>query len=361
MSEKPRSFKRFSPIQRFEHLVLIVAFLGLIVTGLPQKYADKEWARTLISLMDGVESARVAHRAFAILLLIETIYHLVSIGFKRFVLGQSGSMIPSRRDLRDAWDWLRFNLRINRERPKMPYYNFAEKLDYWIVFIGVIIMAITGLIMWNPIAVSDVLPGEIIPAARRAHGGEAIFLLLAILTWHLYGVLIKQFNLSMFTGRLSEKQMQQEHAAVLESEGEPARFTKDVIQQRRQRFYPVAVVLVIVLIGGLTWFLTSEDTALETVPRQEVRLFAPEISLDEGNAQVGEALWGTLRCARCHGENAAGIPNGAPSLRGTALTFDEFLLQVREGEGEMPAFTHLEISDVYALHLWTWLASSPTP
>lgn len=357
MSKNSAGVQRFSPRQRFEHWVLMVAFLGLALTGLPQKYAEQDWSQTLVSLMDGVENIRVVHRVFAVLLLIVIAYHVTIVAYKLWVLGKSASLAPRRRDFRDAVEWIKFNVHLKHQRPAMPHYNFAEKLDYWISVTGLAFLALTGLILWNPILVTDLLPGEVVPAAQQAHAGEALFMVLAIGLWHLYGVFIKQFNLSMLTGKLSQQQMEQEHAEALASEAPTPKYAAAEIQKRRQRFFPIAGVILVVLAAAMYWLLTTEDTALETVPRQEVQLFAPDLNLQEGDANVGEALWGTLRCSRCHGMEAAGVPDGAPGLRGLELTFDEFILQVREGGEEMPAFSHLEVSDVYVLHLWTWLTS----
>ena len=50
------------------------------------------------------------------------------------------------------------------------------------------VMGITGFMMWNPITATKYLPGEFVPAAKAAHGGEAVLAVLAILIWHMYGV-----------------------------------------------------------------------------------------------------------------------------------------------------------------------------
>ena len=65
-------------------------------------------------------------------------------------------------------------------------------------------MALTGFMMWNPLATIKVLPGEFIPAAKTAHGAEAVLAVLAIIVWHMYGVHVKRFNKSMWTGKLTE-------------------------------------------------------------------------------------------------------------------------------------------------------------
>jgi hypothetical protein len=76
-------------------------------------------------------------------------------------------------------------------------------------------MVITGFMMWNPIATTNILPGQIVPAAKAAHGAEAVLAILAIIIWHLYHVLVKTFNRSMYNGKLSEEQMLHEHPLEL--------------------------------------------------------------------------------------------------------------------------------------------------
>ena len=54
----PSEYTRFTAGQRFEHIVLLVTFSGLALTGLPQSYAEIGWVQTLIGFMGGIESIR---------------------------------------------------------------------------------------------------------------------------------------------------------------------------------------------------------------------------------------------------------------------------------------------------------------
>ncbi len=94
---------------------------------------------------------------------------------------------------------------VAKTPPQMGRYTFEEKMEYWAFAWGAIIMGATGFMMWNPISTVKFLPGEVIPAAKAAHGGEALLAVLAIIIWHMYGVHIKRFNKSMWTGKMSEK------------------------------------------------------------------------------------------------------------------------------------------------------------
>lgn len=354
----PEQYTRFGPVQRMEHVILLITFSGLALTGLPQTYAAEGWAKALIQVLGGVESVRIIHRFLATLLLAEAIFHGGVISYKLFVLGYRASMLPGIRDVRDALNWIAFNLGLRKEHPHLPRYNFGEKAEYLAVVWGTVLMAITGFMMWNPIATTRILPGTVVPAARAAHGAEALLAVLSIIVWHMYNVHFKRFNRSMFTGKLSHAAMEEEHGEELAAiaQGEAASLPPEIIARRKRRFWPYAVVMTILLTLGLIWFITFEDTAITTVPRQDVVVFAPQVTLQAGDAQVGAAIWPTLRCARCHGDTAEGGGDGG-SLRPLELDFDAFYAQVRNGTPDkMPAFSAGELPDSYLLHLWTWLA-----
>jgi hypothetical protein len=100
-------------------------------------------------------------------------------------------------------------------------------------------MVITGFMMWNPIATTGFLPGEAIPAAKAAHGNEALLAVLAVIIWHVYHVHLRRFNKSMFTGYLTEEEMLEEHPLELADlkAGVAARPLDPQVVARRQRAF----------------------------------------------------------------------------------------------------------------------------
>ena len=166
-------------------------------------------------LWGGIENLRSTHHVAATILMLVAIYHLVEIGHNVFVLRTRMSMLPGLQDVRDAWKALMYNLGLGKSRPQFGRYGFEEKAEYWALVWGILIMALTGFMMWNPLATIQVLPGEFIPAAKTAHGAEAVLAVLAIIVWHMYGVHIKRFNKSMWTGKLTEQEMLHEHPLEL--------------------------------------------------------------------------------------------------------------------------------------------------
>ena len=275
---RKKEYRRFNVSDRIEHILLLVSFTILVITGIPQKYAPAPWAETMIQLMGGIETVRIIHRISAIVLAIESVYHLFTVSYKMFVRHTRLTMLPGPKDVVNFIEAVKFNLGLSKTHPQYGRYNFEEKLEYWAVVWGTAIMGLTGFMLWNPIVTTKLLPGSSIPAAKAAHSGEALLAMLAIIVWHLYGVHIRTFNRSMFTGSLTHEQMLHEHPGELrriETGQMPPEPSPEAIKRRQRVFIPIAAFIAIVLVVVLYFFVTYEETALTTVPPppQSVEVF----------------------------------------------------------------------------------------
>jgi cytochrome b subunit of formate dehydrogenase len=277
MSDK--QYLRFSLVQRIEHWAQMASFFGLGLTGLPQKFVGNDWAETMIGLMGGIEVVRTIHHASAIVMALACIYHTIAVAYKVFVLRVRWTMFPRLDDLLDALDVMRHNIGLTKDFPKMDRFTFEEKAEYWAFVWGAVVMGLTGFLMWNPINAVRFIPGDLIPAAKAAHGGEAILAVLAIIVWHIYGVHIKTFSKAMFTGKLTHHQMEHEHGLELQriqSGKVDPRPAPEVIKQRERWFIPVASVLSIGMLVALYLFVNYEQTAITTLPKRvQVQAYAP--------------------------------------------------------------------------------------
>jgi cytochrome b subunit of formate dehydrogenase len=270
VSAEGRFYPRFSRGQRIQHGILIVSFTVLAVTGLGQKYAFTGVAEAAIVWMGGIEAVRIVHRAAAIVLMAATLYHVFDVAYRVLVRRRPLSMLPRYQDVVDAGQTVRYNLGRAAARPRMGRYTFDEKVEYWALMWGNVVMIATGFMLWNPIATAQVFPGQVIPAAQVAHGGEALLAVLAVIVWHGYAVHLRHFNRSMFTGSMTEAEMREDHPLELEaieSGQAPAEPVPPLLRRRRRRFLPVAAVLALVLLAGLYRFVTFEETAIPTLPR----------------------------------------------------------------------------------------------
>jgi formate dehydrogenase gamma subunit len=272
-----KEYPRFRLMARIEHMILLVSFTILAITGLPQKYAVLPIAQDYINFLGGIEQVRIIHRYAAVVLVIGCIYHLLTSGYRLFVRRERNRMLPTVKDGEDLRDTVLYNIGRSETPPQMPKFNFGEKFEYWAVVWGTAVMVITGFVLWNPIAASRFLPGSFIPASLVAHGWEAVLAVASIVIWHLYNVLIKHRNLSMFTGVLTHEQMEEEHALELqrlEAGGEAwPSIEPNTLRRRRIAYFAVATVAAIIMLAAAYWMFTFEETAITTappVPTQEV-------------------------------------------------------------------------------------------
>jgi len=279
MSEAPRRYLRFRRPDRAEHIVLLSSFTILAITGLVQKFAEAGLSQAVIAALGGIETTRTIHHVAAVVLMLEAIFHLGTVSYKVFVRRTRLDMLPGLTDARRAWSAFLYNLGLRRHPPQEGRYSFAEKAEYFAVVWGTLLMAVTGFMMWNPISTTRWLPGQIIPAAKAAHGFEAILAVLAILIWHMYHVHLRRFNRSMFTGHLKEDEMIEEHpleladikAGLAERPADPK-----AVARRRRVFIPVYAVVAGLLLAGVYAFVTFEQTAITTLPEPvDVPVFAP--------------------------------------------------------------------------------------
>lgn len=390
MSENNKSIQRFPLAQRIEHILLLLSFTTLGITGLIQKFIGAGISLWIIDLLGGVGSVRIIHRVAATIFLLECIYHFVLMGYKLYVHRVEKTMLPGIQDVKNGLQAVGYNLGMAKSRPKQGRFTFDEKVEYWAMMWGNLVMIVTGFMLWNPIKTTDVLPGVFIPAAKAAHGAEAILAVLAILIWHMYHVHLKHFNKSIFTGKLTRHEMEEEHPLELEKiEGGVAHVVHapEVLKKRKTIFFPIAAILSIALLVVVYWFVTVEVTAISTLPpATDVEVIAtieptsaptaveapaavevPAAVAPAGDASTWDAGIGSMlqaKCGMCHGASgglsvaayADVLKGGANGVAVTAGDPEASpLLQVIKAGGHPGQLTAEELA---ALEAWI-LAGAP--
>ena len=321
-----QSYERFDIFERIEHIIFLASFSILGLTGLVQKFPASPFSLFVMQTLGGIEGTRRIHHIAAFLMMWVTVYHIIAVLYRVIVLRVQWTMMPLLDDFTHLFQDIAYYLGFRKHKAYYGRYNYAEKTEYLAVVWGTVIMGITGFMMWNPITTARYLPGEAIPAAKAAHGGEAILAVLAIIIWHMYHVHLKRFNKSMFTGKITHEEMEEEHPAelkMIETDAGWQRPAPQVIRRRQRTFIPVAVVMALVLSWGVIQFVTVEpSTALTTVPKGETaavfvpitptprptttpRPTAEVVAGASSNSWDGNysALFSN-RCGTCHGRTA---------------------------------------------------------
>jgi len=275
-------YKRFSVSDRVEHWLLFASFTLLGITGLVQQHVDWGVYNAVIRFFGGIENTRLVHHIAAIVLMFETIYHLGIQGYRFFVLRTRPSILPGKEDAVNLFQFFKHGLGLSKKRAEEGHFTFAEKLEYWAVIWGTLVMGITGFMLWNPILTTRLLSGSFVPAAKAAHGKEALLAVLAILIWHLYTVHIRHLNMSMFHGKMTEAEMEDEHPralAEIKAGKVEARPDAATLRRRKMIYFSIFAVVTAVMLAGVYFFVAFETTAVATAPApEEVAIYAPYTS-----------------------------------------------------------------------------------
>jgi formate dehydrogenase gamma subunit len=226
---RPR-LQRFNLHQRFQHWFLVVTFATLVITGFPMKFADRAWADWVIRALGGLTWVRTLHRYTGALLLLGLVYHGGYIvqhmrrargankqGWLKIFFNLPMVMKPA--DLREMGHLLAWLLFLRKDRPDGGRFTAEEKFEYFGVFWGVMLLGVTGLVMWFNAYASRFLPGRTLTIFNLVHSFEAFLALLHVGILHLATVIFSPAVLpvspAMFTGNTPPAELAESHSQMV--------------------------------------------------------------------------------------------------------------------------------------------------
>lgn len=224
-------YTRFTPFERFLHLLVVSSFLLLVITGMPLKFYYTEWAKVLFQFMGGAGVARTLHHFGAVITFLYFLLHLFElvtslwrrraslrhpetgrIELRRIWQAVFGpdSMVPSFQDWRDFVAHQKWFFGKG-PKPQFDRWTYWERFDYFAVFWGIFMIGVSGLILWFPKFFTLFLPGWIINIALVIHSDEALLAAGFIFTFHFFNThfRIEKFPMDtvIFSGRISKTEM----------------------------------------------------------------------------------------------------------------------------------------------------------
>lgn len=265
--------RRFSSMNVRMHIVIITTFLLLALTGLPLKFHAAPWAQQLMNLLGGIDFARVIHRLAAIGTFGYMAFHVGNIFVRWIVRKERGlfwgpnSMVPQPRDFRDLFANLRYFF-YRGERPEGDRWTYFEKFDYLAVFWGVMIIGLSGLMLWLPGFFTSFLPGWTLNAAHVVHSDEALLATGFIFIFHFFHTHLRPESFPMdivvFTGKMSLERFKKERPLeyqrlVDNNELEDYFVDAPTLEERRAAYFWGSIFLTIgiALAVGIVWALLS--------------------------------------------------------------------------------------------------------
>jgi len=205
---------RLTLSERVQHGLLLVSFIVLVITGFALKFPESFWAAPLVRWEKDFPLRGLIHRLAAVVLIGGAVYHLIYLALTAEGRKWLRLMLPEVRDVRNGLQTVGYNLGRRRELPLYPKFNYAEKVEYWSLVWGGIIMIVTGIVLWAHNLMLQHFPKWVIDVATAIHYYEAILATLAILVWHFYAVIfdpdIYPLKWTFWTGRAPEHEVREE-------------------------------------------------------------------------------------------------------------------------------------------------------
>lgn len=221
-----RPIVRMNLSQRWQHAVLAVSFIVLAVTGFALRFPDS-WLSWMLGSSEPVR--RWAHRVAGVVLLLVGLYHVIYVIVTPTGRKLLKDFMPTKKDLADVWQAVRYLFGATPDKPRIGRFGYSEKMEYWAVVWGTIIMGVTGLMIWLKMDVTAWLPRWAVDVALTIHYYEAILACLAIVVWHFYHVIfdpdVYPLNLACWDGKVSRHWLEEEHPldeALAGAESKPA-------------------------------------------------------------------------------------------------------------------------------------------
>jgi cytochrome b subunit of formate dehydrogenase len=269
------AIRRFTAVDRINHIFVALTFFGLTATGIPLVFSDQHWAAVAAKLLGGIEAAGLWHRFFAILLIANFALHFTVMirnflrrqcSWKEWIFGPN-SLVPRWKDALDIIGMFRWFVGMGR-RPAFDRWTYWEKFDYWAEVGGSMIIGGSGLLLWFPEIAARIVPGWMFNVAMIVHGYEALLAIGFIFTIHFFNAHGRPGTFPVdeviFTGSMPEHELQEqrpEEYARLVKSGKLDSLRVPAPDPKRRRVWIVIAALTVgfgllllglILAGGLS-------------------------------------------------------------------------------------------------------------
>jgi cytochrome b subunit of formate dehydrogenase len=181
--------QRMSAGFRIAHAWLIISFLVLLHSGFALKYPESWWARPFLQWEAQLGLRGIVHRTAAVMMLLALGFHVLHLAVDRRARACIARMRPAWEDLHELKGRVAWFFGRRPEAPAAPKLGYAEKMEYLALVWGLVVMTVTGFLLWFDDLLLRFLPKWVSDVATVIHFYEAVLASLAILVWHLYFVI----------------------------------------------------------------------------------------------------------------------------------------------------------------------------
>lgn len=196
MNRNPRDLVRYTASERANHWIVGIGFILLALSGLaffhPAFYP-------LVHLFGGGPWARILHPYIGVFMAL----FFIAMVFRFWRLN-----IVEKRDV----EWLK-NVRKmvdgnDHDMPEQGKYNGGQKLLFWGLVIGMLLIVVTGVLMWRAWLH---LPVDVVRLASLLHAVAAVFM-IGLIILHVYAAIWTRGTIrAMLYGTVTRAWAKQHH------------------------------------------------------------------------------------------------------------------------------------------------------
>jgi cytochrome b subunit of formate dehydrogenase len=224
---------RFTFNERIQHWILAASFSTLALSGFALRFGwQLPWLKGQLQ-----QTLRAdIHRAAAVIFIVLAVYHLMYLALTRRGREMGRAILPRIRSAADVFccagacfrvgppslsDWrelvatIKYNSGLTKEPPAYDRFAYWEKMEYWALLWGGLIMTATGLVLWLETPFLNRFPYWAFELFRTVHLYEAALAGLAIVVWHFYYTIVNPdvfpLNRAMTRGTVTYEEMLREH------------------------------------------------------------------------------------------------------------------------------------------------------
>ena len=199
---------RFDSHLKLQHYLIMIGVTLAGILGLAQAFPDWGVSRSLVEGL-GLATTRQFHHYFAYIVDFAILYFFGYLIYKFFVKKEKlRAMLPAWKDFKDFFEMNLYIFGLKRAEPKYARYTFGQKIDFFIIVVGLPVLSLTGLSMHYTTISSHILGGVGIALAAVLHRSVAIFIAWFVLSVHLYYAHLAPglfpVNTVILTGRMSK-------------------------------------------------------------------------------------------------------------------------------------------------------------
>ncbi len=218
--KKEKSLRRFSTNEVIQHYILLVSFIVLAFTGFALKFPDL-WLFKWTEFIGMTETIRQnMHRVAGIALIGLGVNHFLYIVFTSKGRNMLFHLLPQFHDIKRIYMNILYYSGLRKEKPDFGQFDYTEKMEYWALIWGTLIMAVTGFVLAYPDTVSQWVPFIwFIKVNEVVHYYEAILATAAVFVWHFFFVIFQPveypMSFSWINGRMDFDQYANNHGEYI--------------------------------------------------------------------------------------------------------------------------------------------------